>query len=400
MPLFRFYRATCDGIHSLFSPTFRYRRKFENYVFGHDSDALIAFLKDNLPEVSLAKPRGHKLAGALLRERIRKDYYQFRGTFREALENRVAFQAKFRSKWTTRLTKEGRRERGQIAIEWIEAPAISSPEPASARLGSRPLFKTGFRGDHGNRSGGRRRICEAEELFFSTVRGKRILVLGPGITEPLDTNHINSFDVLATPKLHAGFWMRDLVEQGTDSPLTVVTYLNHKIVNAMRSNGAVNERVWDFARVKSRDDVRVLESLHTEVIGGEPVIGVMNSPDHLLMNTYGPLTGTAMVYDLLLAEPQSVFLMGFSFFVQDGKAYNSNYESASHTDDFTLNSLRTHGAFSNFLFLKNLYHFGLIEADDATARILSLSSSEYADQLDVRFGQKGPGSAPRNARDD
>ena len=86
-------------------------------------------------------------------------------------------------------------------------------------------------------------------------------------------------------------------------------------------------------------------------------------------------------------------MMGFTFFVQEGKAYNRNYDSASHTDEFTLSSLRMHGAFSNFLFLKNLYDFGEIEVDASTAKILSLTSSAYAERLDARFGLSPHGSA-------
>lgn len=336
--------------------------------------------------------------GAVLRERIRKDYYQFSGSFSQALEHRIAFQEKVRSDWKTRLTDEGRRERHQIAIEWMESPALSTLEVLSGRGKNRKSTKIGFGRISANRVGGRRRQTEAGELFHTAIRGKRVLVLGPGITEPLDREYINRFDVVATPKLHSGFWAEGLAEAGKDSPLTVVTYLNHKIVNVMRSAGPVTEKVWDFARVKSLDDARTLGRLTAKVISGKPVIGVMNSPDQLLMNTYGPLMGTAMVFDLLLAKPQSLSLMGFSFFVQEGKAYNRNYESASHTDDFTLNSLRTHGAFSNFLFLKNLFHFGFIEADDATARILSLSSSEYAERLDIRFGLKDQDNVTKHGR--
>ena len=348
-----------------------------------------------LPQGFPSEGRGHRLTGTLLRERIWKDYYQFLGTFSEALDHRIAFQERVRAGWKTRLTNEGRRERRQIGIEWMESAAMSTLEVISDRGESRRFSKTGFNRIFANRVRARRRPSEAEKLFHAAIGGKRVLVLGPGITEPLSQQYINRFDVVATPKLHSGFWAEGLAGVVNDSPLTVVTYLNHKIVNAMRSAGSVTDNVWDFARVKSLADALTLERLSANVISGKPVIGVMNSPDQLLMNTYGPLMGTAMVFDLLLAKPQSLFLMGFSFFVQDGNAYNSNYESASHTDDFTLNSLRAHGTFSNFLFLKNLYHFGLVQADDATARILSLSSSEYAERLDIRFGLKSPGGSKK-----
>ncbi len=384
MPLVRLYRSAREGMHACFSPEFRYNRGFENHLLRDEGDALIDFLNRKFQSVCDVKHRGNSVRLGLLKSRIARDFFQFVGTFSEALDHRVVFQKNARSDWKKSLTSGGRRELRQIAIEWLEVPAFSSPKVRSNQEKTRPVFKAQRRQSQTAKLGSFRMGNASDELFCSAVRDKRVLVLGPGLTEDLQPELLRNFDVLATPKLHSGFWMKNVAD--ADSPITVVTYLNHKIINAMATSTAVTERVWDFARVKSAEDKRVLESLHPELVGVQPVIGLIKSPDDLLMSSYGALMGTAMVFDLLSAQPKQLFLAGFSFFVQDGQAYNSNYDSASHNDEFTLNSLRMHGAFSNFLFLKNLFQFGLIEADTATAEILSLPPSKYAERLDNRFG--------------
>lgn len=384
MPVLRLFRSMRDLTNAFFSPAFAYRRGLERFLSTNDSAGLKDFVGSRFSQSSYGHIRGSEAKATLLDSRIKKDYFQFLGTFSEALEHRIAFQEKVLLDWKSRLTRVGRRERHQISIEWMETPAISSSVSCKGPVEGSLLSQAVFNRIRTIAKARPRPTNKSDQLFFSAVRGKRVLVLGPGATDPLDQRFIESFDVLAVPKLHSGFWMKSL--ENSETAPTVVTYLNHKIVRAMQSSNSVTEKVWDFARVKSIDDARALATLYADVICEDSVIGVMKSPDHLLMNSYGPFMGTAMVFDLLLAHPATVFVMGFSFFAQDGQAYNSNYESASHTDQFTLASLRLHGAFSNFLFFRNLYHFGSIEADAKTSDILALGSREYADRLDGRFG--------------
>ena len=114
-------------------------------------------------------------------------------------------------------------------------------------------------------------------------------------------------------------------------------------------------------------------------------VGLMELPDTLLHNHYGPFMGTAMIYDLVVQNPSEVFLTGFSFFVQNKAAYQSSYDSSRHGETLILESLRTHGAFSNFLFVKNLFVTGVVQADAEVSKILGLSSLDYAERLDQRF---------------
>lgn len=386
MPLIRILKPAAQKIRCAISPTYRYQKKLEEYQFGEERHVLLRFLEKKNQEATEFRASRTFKRGQLLSARIRKDYFQFCGSFSEALHHRISYQESVRENWWTIFTPNGWRERRQIAIEWMKAPAVklSNPDPFKFSIlerAEKPFKQLRFRRGEPPFKG-----ADSQKRFSSAVRGKRVLVLGPGLEQGINQEILNDFDVLAMPKLHSGFWIENLAV--SERPIIVVTYLNHKIVTAMLSTCLHGQRVWDFARVKSIEDVRELESLYADQTDRQPVIGQLNSPDHLLMNTYGPFMGTAMIFDILSARPRNVFLMGFNFFAKEGKLYSNRYESASHPEEFLLNSLRVHGAFSNFLFLKNLYHFGLVQADEETSAILSLSASEYAKTLDSRFAVK------------
>ena len=293
--------------------------------------------------------------------RVEKDYEQFFGTFSNALEARLAFQERLIriGPWLApRLVKQ---ERCQALIERSQIPP--------------PLRKPtlGF---------GRRFVAEDRE-FQRALAGKRVIVIGPSPTEELRQEMVDRFDVVVAPKLYGEPWLGNSV---TPSPeQTVVTYFNHSTVDRLNKQDNLNPPLWDFCRVKSDDDVSAIRRLYEQHASPPDRVGLMASPDSLLNNYYGPFMGTAMLYDLLLRRPAEIFLTGFTFFVQSDAAYRPAYDSSRHSDDLLLESLRVHGAFSNFLFVKNLFNFNMVQADKTVAAILSLTPEKYAQKLDERF---------------
>lgn len=380
MPLIRFVKPLYERFAQRLSLSRAYRATLTNLLHSEDIDSLRRFLLSQLGVTSslpteVGVPSEHT-PHPVLWARAQRDYFQFFGTFGQALRSREVYHDIFD---TTEVIAEparpGSRLPRAIAIERQVLPAL----PKGPKRGA--LNEATLSGSPGGR--GRRQLDPSTLAFCAAVSGKSVAVIGPSPSKDMTPETLGTFDVVALPKLHDGLWLSGGLELRPEQ--TVVTYLNHVTVERLRSRTERSERVWDFARVKSSADIGPVEQGFFATTDDVARVGVMRSPDDLLDNDYGPFMGTAMLYDLLLSHPSRLYLTGFSFYVQEGAAFQGNYDSIRHSEEQLLLSLRLHGAFSNFLFVKNLFTFGLIDADSEVSAILRLSAEEYASKLDQRF---------------
>lgn len=293
------------------------------------------------------------------RARVQKDYAQYFESFSQAFRERKNMQEL--------LLDEPRcfgfltHERRQLLVERLEIDAM-----ARAR-----------------RLRGISRVTAEDRLFGRALAGKRVLVVGPSPGSIISQEMLDGFDVIAIPKLYGDLWIGSEV---TLRPRhTVVTYFNHSTTSRLRNNQSTSPPVWHFCRVKSPEDASVIRELYVKSLDQPLQVGVMASPEDLLHNQYGPFMGTAMLYDLLLRRPANLFVTGFSFFVGNASSYRATYDSSEHNNQVLIRSLRLHGAFSNFMFVRNLLKFGHIAVDSEMADILRMSPQEYAAALDSRF---------------
>ena len=369
MPLLRLIRRTRHALLSRASWEYSYRHQLGNLVLDSKFDELREFLVDEWKTVSgeTPLPRDGDLEQFDLRQLlVLMHFHQFFGSFGKALWAREAYsQALQANEPKNGFQNLSRQDRAGIAVEGMAVSALQLGRPESRK--QLPNRKN-----------------SSDLSFDLALLGKSVIVFGPAPSEEVSQEFLASFDVVALPKLYDGVWLGEGLH--LEEHQTVVTYFNHVTLDRLRDRDEPLSRVWNFARVKSGEDAFDISRLYSLSVEDSGFVGVMRSPDHILMNPYGPYMGPAMIFDLLVAHPSRVHVRGFTFFAEQSRSYRAGYDSSRHSEELILSSLRTHGAFSTFLFVKNLWHFGAIDVDTEMAEILSMSTADYAAVLDRRFG--------------
>ncbi len=348
-------------IKSFLSPVDRYRRKI-----------LLAIQTSQYEEIRTLAWRGHPetpevrrfwarlfpfFSGRLLEALHGKDYFQFFGSFTEALQARKSYQdfVTRRANLYEQFWVKADIER--IALERLEIPVAI--KTAEAMEGS-------------------------ESFFEDKIRGQRVLIVGPATTVNPGLLDVGNFDVIAAPKLTSGIWFERFDKQRKPGSL-LVSYLNGGMVAQLGQDDVDRLSSCSFVRVKTDSDVSSLKR-RLRVLGSKVEVGMMKSPHLLMMNDYGPYMGPAVIFDILGGLPKEVFVTGFSFYLPVSQKYAQTYPTSAANEQNQVVSLRGHEPFSNFCFVKNLWQFGLISVDEAMAEILGMSREDYARALDQHFG--------------
>lgn len=309
---------------------------------------------------------------------IGANYFEHFGSFTETLISRRAYQDAVVSKRGSLWFFSRWAQRAHMAVERHDVSFLHRRERPPWKEGKPTRF---FRRPSKHKTSSRL----SHNGFDQAVAGKKVLILGPAPGGSVTQEFTDTFDVLAIPKLHKGMWLGE----GTVARehQIVITYLNHQTVARVLREDFLDTSGWHIARVKSVDDVAAIESKIPADVLPKRQVGLMSSPDEIMMNDYGAFMGPAMVFDLLCSRPASLHLSGFTFYVDtDAGTYRATYDSRNHSDVVLVNALRTHGAFSNFLFVKSLWQWGIITGDQEMETVLSMSAEDYADYLDRRFG--------------
>lgn len=363
------------------SREYRYRDYFPRLLVENAHLEAGEFIEKEWSRYS-RNPLGHmSSAGITLRTiflaKLWRDYTQLFGSFSEALRAREAFQRQVVTYRNPLWRWKFRSERNQI---WIERPDLVEKVQmllAPGKTQARSVFEE------------IKRLVETETLkhqdddFDNVVRGKSVLILGPSAKASVSQEFLDSFDVLAVPKLHHGSWLPSSIHLRSEQH--VVTYLNHQTVRKIISSSRLDHESWSAARVKSEDDRGALMSMLDE--GSTNPIGVMRMPGRLMMNDYGAFMGPGMLFDILCGFPKDVQVLGFTFYLDaDRASYQKSYDSSNHEEEVLIRALRNHGAVSNFAFTKSLAEAGLISLGGETAEALSHTVEQYVAKLDLRFG--------------
>lgn len=384
----RVVKSFLEGVLWKASGTYRIRKGGLDLVLEGDYSGLEEFL---LKEWRLLTDEPLSNIAVSIRRRwtrralmVARDFFQQFGSFSEALVARVRYQ-EFLASGVAGMVPWLASERVQVALERQVLPRRIRPRTKSGGKKQAPFSSS--QPPRFVRRPKRQSVEErrANGLFDAAIAGKKVLVVGPSPTSTITQDVIDEFDVLAIPKLHKGLWLADGI-QASDNH-TIVTYLNHQTIARVIRENFLDVSGWNIARVKSADDVHLLRSKIPSQISIQKEVGVMTSPGKLMMNDYGPFMGPAMVFDLLCSRPEVVHVSGFTFYVdKGGQNYHATYDSANHTNAVLVEALRQHGAFSNFLFMKSLWQFGLITLENDVEEALSLSAEQYALYLDRKFG--------------
>ncbi len=118
--------------------------------------------------------------------------------------------------------------------------------------------------------------------------------------------------------------------------------------------------------------------------------------DNILLNNFGGYNLQNIIYDLLIYSPKKINVTQISFYLGE-KVYDKNYKKLRYLviskkqkkilneEKFMITSLRQHEVFSNFSFLKNLWHRKIVNVSADVKKYIKLSELNYATELDKKY---------------
>jgi hypothetical protein len=229
--------------------------------------------------------------------------------------------------------------------------------------------------------------------FFDAVREKRILVYGPGETSSTSLES-RDFDLVARTCGYGKYVF--------DSPGDLVT--NQTDI------AYVNPEVFEIGGPELR--AKALDQLSQYAFVVTKRTAVDDLENNRVSTNLGPLflrghphKGTQMILDLLVHQPQELWVIGMSFFLArnayrpDSLGVNAltlGGESGEQTHDpsgseggpFDLNwQYASHNLRENFGLIRNLYGSGVVNGDSFFSRVMSLSIEGYLRELDAIAGE-------------
>lgn len=231
-------------------------------------------------------------------------------------------------------------------------------------------------------------------LFYSKVQGKKVLVYGPGETSSTALVP-GSFDLVARTCGYGKYVFDspdDLVNNKTD-----VVYVNPEVFEIggpdHRSQALEQLSKYEFV-VTKRSEVPGLANNRTST-----------NISPLFIRGH-PHKGTQMILDLLVHQPQDLWVIGMSFFLARNayrpdsvgiNAFTRGGESGRETHNLTgseggpfdLNwQYASHNLRENFSLIRNLFRAGAVSGDAFFSRVMLLSIDDYLRELDEVVGEQ------------
>ena len=226
----------------------------------------------------------------------------------------------------------------------------------------------------------KKNYTEDEKLFANYIKGKTIAIVGP-LTSNLNLGEeIDNYDVVLRFN-YQGLDKNLKASHGTKTNLSfyILEILIKDRINASQVE-YMNQLDWAifdtghnknsvcFAGVKSNLRPRYYDA-------------------HNYANPY--FKGTAngiqrVLLDLLRFDTGKIKIYNSNLFLEN--SYEKKYKSRGSLGADHFNFI-WHDPLSNFIFLKRLKEFNIIESDDVLTKILRLTSKEYIFELDKRYGK-------------
>ena len=217
-------------------------------------------------------------------------------------------------------------------------------------------------------------LGQSDPGFYDDIRGKRVLVVGPGIDEG-GLSHLDhcSFEVLVTTNyLGESHPIHSFLAFAMQTSRKTVSYYNNFNSKKM------------FYRPELRPNPEPDWSIYRRLAYSFQGSQLLRSKARVLRVNQGLVDGSwlalpALLYDLAHFEPASLYVTGFNFYLS-----NSPHAPGYSTKADTLTEdLSRHDPVGNFLYTKRLCEQGKFTADSTLKSVLDLSLDQYMEQLDI-----------------
>jgi hypothetical protein len=235
-----------------------------------------------------------------------------------------------------------------------------------------------------------RKYGASDRLFHNLVKGKRVVLVGPGSAQGEHGTEIDSADTVARIKYPGADYLLDCDLLGKRCDIS--QYPN---LAALRQLAKISS--YEFF-----DDLRLI------IAGGDDSMAVRNTPvlcedQELPIYRSTATSGLRLLISIIRRSPSTLKLFGFNFYVEH-EPYNFGMKSFFEQSAWKMgdgylfgtkkdypkveitSSFGAHDPVSNFCFAQNLYKAGLFEIEPYGKSILELTPFQYVERLEEMLG--------------
>jgi len=204
------------------------------------------------------------------------------------------------------------------------------------------------------------------------LSGKSIAVLGP--LAEVSHDKLNFDLVAASTLIYNDKYFHEQIEY--------YGYYNHSRLRSRFDDIRLTLPLLGVASFKNKESMKYIAD-GIDLNGTVPRILI--SCDDIIFHNTGSTQIPNIIFDLFMFNPKRIKLFGSTIYASK-KAYRSGYKNPGHDMSLFKTGLRIHDPFFNFAVLKIFFSSGLLETDEITSSILSLTSSQYSKKIDYLYG--------------
>ena len=224
-------------------------------------------------------------------------------------------------------------------------------------------------------------LTPLEQKFASYIENKSVAIVGPVDSGLNLGDEIDSYDIV----LRFNYMGRDKLSQNSFGKKTNISfYIEARLLRDRIESKKVNwlnELDWVIVdSPHSLDDIAftgVTKPIRKRYYAAHPFANPMLKG--------APSGIQRVILDLMRFNVKKIKVFNTNLFLENN--YDKNYVSRGKLGVKYFN-FHWHDPLSNFLFLKRLHSFSLIEVDEILNNILKMSKEEYAKALELRYGDK------------
>jgi hypothetical protein len=220
-----------------------------------------------------------------------------------------------------------------------------------------------------------------DKQFSDYIKNKTIAIVGPVDSRLNLGEEIDKHDVVIRFNYNG---LDSSLHQGMGSKTTISFYITEVLIKNKFDKKKIekmNELDWVvFDAEHTKDDVCFL--------GVDAKLRQRHLIAHIHLNPYFKGTANAIqrvLLDLLRFDTGKITIYNTNLFLESN--YHKDYKSRGSLGAEHL-ILNWHDPLSNFIFLKRLKEFNIIDTDNLLSSILKMSKNEYIDALEERYGLK------------
>jgi hypothetical protein len=219
------------------------------------------------------------------------------------------------------------------------------------------------------------KLNKLDREFYNFVLNKKIILVGPASSYEIDKEIMSSIDIIVLLN-HTGFSKTYNFMQKYVDRIPIISYYSGDRLRMITSEDIdeINQNI-GYSVWSERGLVSKFPNIDLNL---EKKARVFRNHDQLI--EFGRWNFAIYVLiDLLLFQPQSIYITGLNLFLEKKGTLYSNYFNANNYEN--KHSIYTHNQYEQFCMLKELYINNAISPDKYLRNILKLTPLDYIQKL-------------------